>query len=184
MEFDQQDQDAQQVREYVLHVDGEHMQEPVMSDAQADALIREIHELDGDMARITQHIQDEIHRLELRQQEIIRQKTARIEWRKAMLMQYMATIPARRTKTQVVYELAYGTLRLKEMPPKFERDETALLRWAENYLPDAVKVKKSADWATIKKQSEVRDGKVYVEGFEVEGVTVEPQAPRLDIEFV
>ena len=184
MEFDQQDQDAQQVRDYVLHVDEEEVQEPIFSDAQADALIREIRKLEDNEARICHRIAEEITKLQSRREEIERKAQARIDWRKGMLMQYMATVPARRTKTQVVYELAYGTLRLREMPPKFERDEPVLLQWAENYLPDAVKVKKSADWAAMKKHCEVRENRVYMDGLEVEGVTVEPQAPKLDIEFV
>ena len=184
MEFDQQDQDAQQVREYVLYKDDDELIDPVMSDTQADWYLKQIREIENEYQRIAARLDEEITALQQRKAQFDERRMKQVEYRKAMLMQYMATVPARRTKTQAVYELAYGTLRLKEMPPKFERDEAALLQWAENYLPDAVKVKKSADWATIKKQSKMRDGKVYVEGFEVEGVTVEPQAPRLDIEFV
>ena len=64
------------------------------------------------------------------------------------------------------------------------RDEEKLLKFAESSVPNVVKVKKSVDWAALKKLVENNNGKaVMIETGEiVDGVKVEVQPPKFYVE--
>ena len=104
---------------------------------------------------------------------------------KAMLFDYFQTVPRKATKTQETYKLPSGTLKLKYPKPEFKRDDSKLVEWLENSSKtDYIKIKKSPDWAALKKTITVVGDKVADENGEiVEGVKVVEREPEFTVEL-
>jgi hypothetical protein len=104
---------------------------------------------------------------------------------KAMLFDYFQTVPRKATKTQETYKLPSGTLKLKYPKPEFKRDDSKLVEWLENSSKtDYIKIKKSPDWAALKKAITVVGDKVADENGEiVEGVKVVEREPEFTVEL-
>ena len=89
------------------------------------------------------------------------------------------------TKTQATYNLPSGKLLLKQKGPEFIQDDVKLVKWLENNkLNQLVKIKKSPDWATLKKDVSIVNNKVVstYTGEIVEGVTVLERDPEFKVE--
>ena len=76
-------------------------------------------------------------------------------------------------KKKWTISLPGGKLGFRKVPAKIDRDEAALLSFAESGAPEFIKVKKSVDWAGLKKSCRVDGGHmVTADGEIVPGVTV------------
>ena len=86
------------------------------------------------------------------------------------------------TKTKMTYKLPTGNLVLKHREPEWMRDDAVILDWLETCEDERfVKVKKSLDWAGLKKTLTASgDGAVTADGEVVPGVVLE----KRDDEFV
>ena len=104
---------------------------------------------------------------------------------KAMLFDYFQTVPRKATKTQETYSLPSGKLKLKYPQPEYKRDDSKLVEWLENSgKTDYIKIKKSPDWAALKKAITVVGDKVADENGEiVEGVKVVEREPEFTVEL-
>lgn len=79
----------------------------------------------------------------------------------------------RETKTQTSYNLPHGKLVMKRQTPEIVRDDDAIVEWCEKNAPEYVKVKKSPDWAGLKKTLVVDGDKMVTEDAEiVPGITL------------
>ena len=114
-------------------------------------------------------------------EEDLEKKTAYL---RSQLEQYFDSVEKRRTKTQEVYKLPSGILRRKYPGPQFKRDDDALVKWLkERNMKDYIKVKETADWASLKKAVQVVSDKVVDENGEVvEGITVVDRPPVFEVE--
>ena len=114
-------------------------------------------------------------------EEGLEKKTAYL---KGQLEQYFDSVEKRRTKTQEVYKLPSGTLRRKYPGPQFKRDDDALVKWLkERNMNEYVKVKETADWASLKKMVQIAGDKIVDENGEVvEGITVVDRPPVFEVE--
>lgn len=86
-------------------------------------------------------------------------------------------------------KLPNGTLALKKQQPSYEYQEDILLTWAEKYYPDLVKTtipepKKSIDKKELKKRAFIDEGSLFIDGFEVQGVSVEQRDSKFEIKQV
>ena len=87
------------------------------------------------------------------------------------------------TKTQKKYVLPSGSITLKYAAPEFEHDDAALVPWLEQNKPELIKVKKSADWATLKKSLTVVGTEALTEDGEiVPGVAVSMKPERFVVD--
>lgn len=150
----------------------------VLDDASAEYLLRRIREANEQYERMESWY---IHQTEKAKE--IRDRT--VAWAERGLRSYLEMIPAaKRTKTQLSYELPGGKLVLKNQGPEYERDEAALVPWLkENGLTDLVKVKESANWAELKKTlRETPDGASMMteDGEIVPGVKVTQREPKFE----
>lgn len=66
-------------------------------------------------------------------------------------------------------KLPHGTMRFRKQQPEYKRDDIGLIGWAKaNNKVDLIKVKESLDWATLKKDITVTNGKaIYNETGEI-----------------
>lgn len=147
-----------------------------LDDSSAEYLLRRIREANEQFDRL-----EAWYALQLNKAMEIRDRT--IAWAERGLQAYLEMVPAaKRTKTQVSYELPGGKLVLKAQAPEYERDDAELVPWLKNNgLTDLVKVKESANWAELKKTlKEGPDGTCMItaDGEIVPGVKVEQRPPK------
>ena len=143
------------------------------SDKKADWAIGKIKEEQENTNRLRLIATSKIVELQSRIKELDERTERRTGNLKALLMDYMQTVkPTKQTKTQTQYELLSGKLVWKKQQPVYERDEGALLAWAETTAPELVKVKKEVSWADLKKQADVSGDKLLLDGEIIPGVTV------------
>ena len=143
------------------------------SDKKADWAIGKIKEEQENTNRLRLIAISKIAELQNKIKELDERAERRTGNLKALLMDYMQTVkPTKQTKTQTQYELLSGKLVWKKQQPLYERDEAALLAWAETTAPELVKVKKEVSWADLKKQADVSGDKLLLDGEIIPGVTV------------
>ncbi|WP_297862294.1 host-nuclease inhibitor Gam family protein [uncultured Acidaminococcus sp.] len=95
----------------------------------------------------------------------------------ALLQMYAETQLEGKKKRSI--SLPNGKFGFRKSPAKFQRDEATLLEYAEKELPDCVKIKKSVDWANLKKGCTVDgDHLISQDGEIIPGVTVEQQPDK------
>jgi len=143
------------------------------SDKKADWAIEKIKAERAEFDRLRKIALDRIAELNQRVKELQERTDRRTGNLEALLVEYFQTVtPTKITKTQTQYELLSGKLVMKKQQPLYERDETALLNWAEATVPELIKVKKEVSWADLKKQADVSGDKLLLDGEIIPGVTV------------
>lgn len=150
----------------------------VTDDKTAEWCMKKIHEAETDRAMWKAHYEAQMEKVNKAADESIAYFTGKLE-------EYFATVPHKATKTQESYTLPGGKLVLKQQQPKFETDDDKLVSWLEaNGRTGLVKIKKSADWATLKKSLNfVGENAVTVDGEIVPGVKVEQRPNVFKVEM-
>lgn len=139
-------------------------------DASANYLLRRIREATEQYDKMEAWYAEQLRKL-----AAIRDRT--IAWAEHGLRSYLEMVPAKKSKTQISYELPNGKLVLKAQAPEYVRDDEALVPWLKkNKMDSFIKVKESANWAELKKTlKESPDGTAVMteDGEIVPGVKVE-----------
>ena len=152
----------------------------VTDDSAAQWCMKKIKEAEADRAMWKAHYEAQMEKVNKAADESIAYFTAKLE-------EYFSNVPHKATKTQESYTLPGGKLIRKKQQPKFETDDEALVPWLEeNFMGQLVKVKKSADWAALKKICSVTpDGEHVVtdEGEIIPGVTVTQRPDVFKVEM-
>jgi hypothetical protein len=152
----------------------------VTDDSAAQWCMKKIKEAEADRAMWKAHYEAQMEKVNKAADESIAYFTAKLE-------EYFANVPHKATKTQESYTLPGGKLIRKKQQPKFETDDEALVPWLEdNFMGQLVKVKKSADWAALKKVCSVTPDGEHVatdEGEIIPGVTVSPRPDVFKVEM-
>lgn len=152
----------------------------VTDDAAAQWCMKKIKEAEADRAMWKAHYEAQMEKVNKAADESIAYFTAKLE-------EYFANVPHKATKTQESYTLPGGKLIRKKQQPKFETDDEALVPWLEdNFMGQLVKVKKSADWAALKKVVSVTPDGEHVatdEGEIIPGVTVTQRPDVFKVEM-
>ena len=144
----------------------------ITDDLMADWAVEKINAARTERDRLVSLVQGKIEQLQEKRQLYIVNFEENTSYLRAKLMEYFSTVKTQDTKTMKKYKLVSGTLILKKQQPMYERDEGALLAWAETTAPELVKVKKEVSWADLKKQADVSGDKLLLDGEIIPGVTV------------
>lgn len=101
-----------------------------------------------------------------------------------MLLDYFASVPHKKTKTQESYKLPGGKLVLKTQNPEYKRDDKTVIEWLkQNGQDNFVKVKEELDWAGLKEATEIFNGHIVTEDGEiVPGVEVVDREAKFVVE--
>lgn len=101
-----------------------------------------------------------------------------------LLMEYFASVPHKKTKTQESYKLPGGKLVYKTQNPEFKHDDAKVIEWAKaNGFGQYVKVKEELEWQKLKDATEIFDGHIVTEDGEiVPGVVVENREPKFVVD--
>ena len=83
-------------------------------------------------------------------------------------------------------KLPNGTLAIKKQQPHYEYSDEQFIEWAESYFPELVKItipepKKTIDKKELKKRAFIDDGVLFIDGFEVQGVSVEERSDKFEV---
>ena len=83
-------------------------------------------------------------------------------------------------------KLPNGTLAIKKQQPHYEYSDEQFITWAESYFPELIKItvpepKKTIDKKELKKRSFIDDGMLFIDGFEVQGVSVEERDDKFEV---
>lgn len=152
----------------------------VTDDSTAQWCMKKIKEAEADKEMWRKHYESQMEKVNKAADESIAYFTAKLE-------EYFANVPHKATKTQESYTLPGGKLIRKKQQPKFETDDEALVPWLEeNFMGQLVKVKKSADWAALKKVCSVTPDGEHVatdEGEIIPGVTVTQRPDVFKVEM-
>jgi hypothetical protein len=150
----------------------------VTDDAAAQWCMKKIREAEADRAMWKAHYEAQMQKVNESADSAVAYFTARLE-------EYFASVPHKATKTQESYTLPGGKLILKKQQPKFEVDDDTLVPWLKsNFMAHLVKVKESADWATLKKVVNVSGSGVTTdEGEVIPGVTVTQRPDVFKVEM-
>lgn len=152
----------------------------VTDDSTAEWCLKKIKEAKADKEKWRQHYAEQMKKVE----EATAQAVGYFE---GLLEAYFEQVPHKATKTQESYTLPGGKLIRKKQQPKFETDDEALVPWLEeNFMGQLVKVKKSADWAALKKVCSVTPDGEHVatdEGEIIPGVTVTQRPDVFKVEM-
>lgn len=152
----------------------------VTDDKAAEWCMKKIREAEADRAMWKAHYEAQMEKVNKAADESISYFTAKLE-------EYFANVPHKATKTQESYTLPGGKLIRKKQQPKFDTDDEALVPWLEeNFMSQLVKVKKSADWAELKKVVSVTPDGEHVatdEGEIIPGVTVTQRPDVFKVEM-
>ena len=157
----------------------------IQNDSQADWALDKIREAQAEYRRFEMVVNDKIAQLEAALAAEKERMEKEVNFFQGKLAQYFETVPRKTTKTQEVYKLPSGRLVKKYKSPKIERDEEKLVAWLEaNGMTELIKIRKSPDWATFKKDTEIVGDKVVSKttGEVIDGITVIEQAPEFKVE--
>ena len=157
----------------------------ITKDADAEWALKRIAEEEAEATRL---IEDCKYQIKLYQQKIdfyTKRAERSTGYLKSLLREYFALVPHKKSKTgNESYELPSGKLWLKYPEPEFKRDDEKLVKWLESvsYYKDLIKIKKTPDWAELKKCVRWNDGIVYdEEGVVVEGVEAIEREPEFEV---
>lgn len=152
----------------------------VTDDKAAEWCMKKIRKIEADRAMWKTHYDAQMEKVNKAADDDVAYFTAKLE-------EYFTNVPHKTTKTQESYTLPGGKLIRKKQQPKFETDDEALVPWLEqNFMSQLVKVKKSADWAALKKVCSVTPDGEHVatdEGEIIPGVTVTQRPDVFKVEM-
>jgi phage host-nuclease inhibitor protein Gam len=105
------------------------------------------------------------------------------EFFESLLQAYHRKVLEENPKSKTI-KLPHGTLKARIQEPDYIRDEEMLLAWAKENRPEAVKVKESVDWSSLKKTIVSTANGVAIDenGQVVEGVTVVERGIKFSVE--
>ena len=152
----------------------------VTDDAAAEWCMKKIRKVEADRAMWKAHYEAQMGKVNKAADESVAYFTAKLE-------EYFANVPHKATKTQESYTLPGGKLIRKKQQPKFDIDDETLVSWLDdNMMGPLVNVKKTADWAELKKICSVTPDGEHVatdEGEIIPGVTVTQRPDVFKVEM-
>lgn len=158
----------------------------VDTDSKAEWAVKKLAEEQKELQRMTMTIDSIIAEYQFKKAQEEKKFEEKTRWLKNQLMNYFENVDGKKaSKTQLTYSLPSAKLIKKFGGQDFKRDDETLVKWLEDSnRNELVKIKKSPDWATLKKEVAVLNGSVVTaDGEIVNGVQVLDKEDTFDIEF-
>lgn len=152
----------------------------VRDDASAEWCMQKIREAEADRAMWKKHYEAQMEKVNQAADNAVQYFTAKLQ-------EYFDSVPHKATKTQESYSLPGGKLVQKKQQPEYKTDDNELVPWLENnFMGQLVKVKKTADWAGLKKVVSITPDGAHVatdDGEIIPGVTVTQRPDVFKVEM-
>ena len=156
----------------------------VTDDSAAEWALVKLREEENESKRIVDQCQAQIDFYQSRIQQEQERLSHSSGFLKAQLLEYFATVPHKKTKTQETYRLPSGNLKLKYGKLQYRHDDKALLKFLQDRdMTDYIKTTQAPKWGDIRKTLvPAGDKAVNSDGEIVEGVTVEQGPEEFKVE--
>ena len=148
----------------------------VTDESSANWCVKKIAKCDERIENVKKFVANEKLRLDNYLDKMVEEEMQTRHYMESLLMPYaQETLKFSKQKSMKLLE---GTIGFHKCQPKIEKDEAALMTFVETSLPEFVKVKKSVNWADLKKECVMTGDKMVTKDGEiVEGVKVLPAEP-------
>lgn len=145
----------------------------VQTKDQAEWCLRQISRLKAKQSEIEELAKAEIEKINAWKEKETSTINSSIAFFEGLLKDFHRRILEEDPKAKTI-RFPSGSLEARKMPPEYRRDEEKLLPWVEQNRPDFVIVKKSVDWANLKKELSFSNGAAVdpVTGEVVPGVEI------------
>lgn len=168
------------IRDDILEEKQERPEYIVDNDRKADWCLRQIKEKQDEIERWTEHYKKLAQAITDQLNDDIAYFSAQLE---RYLYHQIDGKFTKSTKTQVSYALPTGKLILKHQEPEYKPDDEILVPWLEQNNPEYIKVKKTADWAGLKKTLTLNGDTLITEDGEiVPGIAVTPRPDKFMVD--
>ena len=155
------------------------------NDSRADWALDKIREARAQYRRLEMVVNDKIAQLKAALEKEKERMEREAGFFECKLAEYFESVPKRKTKTQETYKLPSGRLVKKYKQPQIVRNEDKLVAWLENNsMTELVKIQKRADWATLKKETDIAGEKIISKhtGEIIDGVRAVARNPEFKVE--
>lgn len=154
------------------------------NDTKAEWALEKIKEEKQEMERLIEVCEKKIQEYKQKIEMYQKRYEQRTSYLKSLLNQYFLCVPHRKTKTQEVYDLPGGKLKLKFQGPEIVKDEEVLLTFLEqNGYNDFIVTKKLVSWAELKSTLKISGDKAITpDGVILEGIKIVERSPVFDVE--
>lgn len=156
------------------------------NDSKAEWALSKIAEEQKELQRMTMTIDSIMTEYQFKKQQAEKKYDEKTQWITSQLMNYFEKVEGKKaTKTKISYSLPTAKLVKKIGGQEFNINDKEIVKWLkESNRNDLVKVKESADWATLKKEVTIKGSSVVTsDGEIVQGVEVIDKPDVFDIEF-
>ena len=148
--------DFEEIVEEMAELEPEETVWGITDDETADWALRKIREMEDECNRLNE-TRKKIIKTYLdairEEEEKTERRTENLRWH---LRRYFHQVPHKKTKTQESYRLPSGSLVMKQLPPKFERDDETVMEWLRNEEMDSyLDTRVSVRWGDLKKNTAV-----------------------------
>lgn len=152
----------------------------IKDDGTAEWCLQKIKEAEADRAKWKAHYEAQMEKVNETADSVVAYFTDKLE-------EYFSIVPHKAAKASESYALPSGKLIRKKQQPEYTRDDEKLVPWLkQNFMGQLVKVKESADWASLKSLVHVTPDGANVatdDGEIVPGVAVTPRPDVFKIEM-
>jgi phage host-nuclease inhibitor protein Gam len=171
--------------ELVNHLELQDVREQFVVDSKEKAVwaLRKLAEIHREMAENQAIADKEIERIKAWLEEVNGGLQKDAEYFEGLLQAYHRKVLEENPKAKSI-KLPYGTLKARKQEPDYIRDEEKLLIWTKANRPDAVKVKESVDWSSLKRTIVSTENGVAVDenGQVIDGITVVDRGIKFSVE--
>ena len=155
---------------------------------QADYFIKLSKQCDEEMEEVKQYIKEERERLLRNLEQFEINEIQKIQNRQLYYTRALEDFTRRELEgsNKKSIKLPNGILAIKKQQPHYEYSDETFIEWAESYFPELIKTtipepKKTIDKKELKKRAFIDDGVLFIDGFEVQGVSVEERNDKFEV---
>ncbi|GIM44452.1 phage protein [Collibacillus ludicampi] len=157
------------------HLETQEVRENFVVDTKEKAVwaLRKLAKIRQEMAENQAIAEKEIERIKAWLEDVNGGLQRDAEYFESLLQAYHRMVLEENPRAKSI-KLPYGTLKARKQEPDYIRDEEKLLIWTKANRPDAVRVKESVDWSSLKRTIVSTENGVAVDenGQVIEGITV------------
>lgn len=159
----------------------------ILDDSQANFFLRRLGELNAENQKINEMCDAEIkafvEKVNSYRESKLKTNKGTIDFFSTLLERY-AHSQLEGTKKKSL-KLPFGTLQFRTVPEKLSyTDSDIVLKTLENNnLNELIRTKKEIDKTNLKKAVSVVEGKVFLNGIELEGIEVEPEQTSFSVKI-
>ena len=168
-----------------LHIENLDENFQILDDETANFFLKRLYEINQEKEEIVSLCDKEIEKHNQIVNTFREEKLKSFEnvesYYKYLLEQYASSKLQGQTKVKSV-KLPFGTLQFRKSPSQYTYDNDLLIKYLkDNNLNHLISIVESPNKKEIKKEGSEKDGKLIIDGQEVEGIDIQPGEVKFDV---